>query len=275
MFSQLVPHMKFLFKESWSLWRHCFLITWHGEWQQFALTQICGETRFVFPTSEGKAAPNYWRKHPHRVSGLKFFLFSSSLYISINISLLLFILACFWSQILWKSAKVQIPAAVMRAVSNWMGERKLWKVSHNATWEDKGPRRVLSCGEALPSDGCSSPFICSFSFWASSEPDVLQCTKTQTQVLRRFSCNSELGLACCLSWLKVFEFFRTLERRRKRIWRFSKWLQSWKYFVFILFAVRDVIYCLRSPVWSKLVVDFLTLLLSESNLSLCLCTVTG
>lgn len=63
MFSQLVPNIKFLFKESRSSWRHCFLINWLGEWWRspVALTQTCRETCFVFLSSEGKS-PEQWRK---------------------------------------------------------------------------------------------------------------------------------------------------------------------------------------------------------------------
>lgn len=90
-----------------------------------------------------------------------------------------------------------------------LDERK--KTQCNTGTKDQDMFCRVSRGEAQR----PSPFVCSCSFWASSEPDVLQCTETQAEVLRCFA--AILNCACWWSWLKVFEFFRPLQRRRKRI----------------------------------------------------------
>lgn len=128
-----------------------------GRW---LLWQTCRETRFVFPTPEGEAVPNQCRKHPYRVSGLKFFLLPSSLYISINILHLHFTLVCFWSQIMLESAKVQISAAAVQSVSNWMRGTKGRRVSHNATGKNDGPKCTFCLIKWAEENLCSVTDTC-------------------------------------------------------------------------------------------------------------------
>lgn len=75
LFSQLLPPIKFLFKESSNTF--ICLIDEESDGRSLVVTRTRGQTRFA--EERKKAAPSQWRKDRHRASGVKFFLLSSSL----------------------------------------------------------------------------------------------------------------------------------------------------------------------------------------------------